>query len=181
MSMSCKLSVNTWLTAIFIATILCANKFPFRINLTGSMPRGIYLLDSPRIVHRGDLVMLCLPSSLSSFALQRGYLRAGDCKNGAQPVIKKVAAQSGDNVLLLLDQVKINGATLPHSVTLPADQQHHFLPAAARGVYLIGQNQVWLYGTSSALSWDSRYFGVINTRQITHIVKPLFTWENRSS
>jgi conjugative transfer signal peptidase TraF len=173
--MPCKLPTIVLLSAISILFLSIANYSPIQINLTGSMPRGIYLLRSSQAVHRGSFVMVCMPNSLASFALQRGYLQHGSCKNGAQPLLKQVIAEDGDTIVLTAKKIQINGNQLPYTATLSTDHHHRPLPAVLRGIYKLRPHQLWLYGVSSTQSWDSRYYGVIDSSYVIGVVKPLFT------
>jgi conjugative transfer signal peptidase TraF len=175
--MSCKLFVYFSLTVVSIALISFASYLPVRFNLTGSMPRGIYLLKSSHIINRGDLIMICLPNFLANFGLQRGYLLPGSCQNGSQPLLKKVVAKSGDTIVLSADSMQVNGKQLPCSATLNTDYQNRTLPSTLRGIYTLKQHQLWLYGVSSARSWDSRYMGVIDSSSVINVVMPLITYE----
>jgi conjugative transfer signal peptidase TraF len=178
--MSCKLFVNYSLTAVLIALISFVSCLPTRFNLTGSMPRGIYLLKPSHIINRGDFVMICLPTFLADFGLQRGYLSPGSCQNGSQPLLKKVVAKSGDTIILSADSIQINGKQLPCSATLNTDYHNRLIPSTLRGIYILKKQQLWLYGISSARSWDSRYIGVIDSSSVTNVVKPLITYTSRS-
>lgn len=160
--------------------IVFSNQLPIRINLTTSMPRGIYLLSSSHTLHAGDLVMVCLNHSLSQFALQRGYLKAGYCKNGTQPLLKEVVALAGDTVRFFGTSTQINNQYLSHSTRLCIDRNARNLSVIPSGIYMLSANQLWLYGTGSIYSWDSRYFGLIDSSAVISIVKPLFIWSWRS-
>jgi conjugative transfer signal peptidase TraF len=127
------------------------------------MPRGFYILSQSKIVHRGDYVVVCLPKTLSNFALQRGYLMRGYCPSGSQPLLKKVVAEGGDIVALTSSDVRVYHNQLLNSVTLKTDLHNRSIPAVLRGTYMLKQNTLWLYGLKSPRSWDSRYFGPIES------------------
>jgi type IV secretory pathway protease TraF len=60
----------------------------FRVILTNSAaPVGIYQTVTAPLT-RGELVLACLPPQPARLALHRGYLGAGDCPNGVEPVAK---------------------------------------------------------------------------------------------
>jgi len=82
-----------------------------RVNLSGSVPRGIYRMvrEDPT---RGALVGGCLPAAVARRGRARGYLGAGGCPEGTQPVLKPVGAISGDVVELGRDHVIVNGTPL---------------------------------------------------------------------
>lgn len=176
MPMSCKLFTTYLLTFSLVTILSLTGKLPIRINLTGSMPRGIYLRTSSAVIKTGDFVQVCLDDSLANFAVQRGYLHPGNCKNHTQPLLKKVVAVAGDRILLSPHSTKINGIPLAHSAVLNTDPYNRPLPSVQHGTYILKTNQSWLYGTESNRSWDSRYFGAVDSSSIQNIVKPLFTW-----
>jgi conjugative transfer signal peptidase TraF len=161
------------LIALLVTLLLFVDDLPIRVNLSASMPRGIYWLTRHSIVNAGDFVMVCLSNPLAYFALTRGYLRAGSCSTGVEPLFKEVVAKNKDRVELQANAVVIHHQPLPHSATFTVDSLHRPLPAIVRGVYNLQTNQFWLYGTESAKSWDSRYFGVVDRSSIVRVVKPL--------
>jgi conjugative transfer signal peptidase TraF len=167
------------LIAVSIILILFADQLPVRINLSASMPQGIYLLSGSSAVDVGDFVMVCLNHSLAQFALQRRYLHRGNCANGTQPLLKQVVAVCGDSVMLLTNKVVIHHKALPHSATFMVDSVNRPLPAIPRGLYILKANQLWLYGTESSKSWDSRYFGAVDRSQVISVVKPLLIRSKR--
>ena len=63
----------------------------FRLNLTPSLPLGLYRL-APGPIERGALVATCLPLEMALEGRQRGYLSRGGCPGGASPVLKRVGA-----------------------------------------------------------------------------------------
>ena len=69
----------------------------YRINVTPSLPKGIYKLkeEAPAV---GDVVSICLEGEAAELARERGYLRHGSCKSGLRPLLKYLAALPGDAV-----------------------------------------------------------------------------------
>ncbi len=177
----CRSFVIYVLIGMVVLAILLVNELPIRVNMTNSMPRGIYFLTNARAIHVSDLVMVCLDDSLAQFALARGYLSVGHCGNGIEPLLKQVVALGGDWVKLETNSVMVNGNSLPHSATLSLDILNRSLPFVPRGIYILKANQLWLYGTESAKSWDSRYFGMVDRARVVQSVKPLLIWSGRSS
>lgn len=143
------------------------------------MPKGIYLLISSQKLHHGDFAEICIDNSLANFALHRGYLHKGNCPSGVQPLLKKISALDGDKVILTPNSITINGKELAHSKTLTYDKHERSLPSIQRGIYILLPHQMWLYGIDSERSWDSRYFGVINTSCVLSVAKPLISWTTR--
>src|ERR1700735_3539037 len=69
--------------AFAVVALQCSN---LRINFTGSIPIGIYLLLplQPNGVKRGMLVAACAPSRAAEIGRRRGYLGAGPCADDTE-------------------------------------------------------------------------------------------------
>lgn len=162
--------------AILIALIAAATRVDGLVLVTtdSSCPIGIY-----RVVHRalarGELVEACLPSAIASYGMARGYLNSGNCPDGAEPVIKVVGAMAGDRVDLSLENIRVNGTTLPQSATRLHDSRGREVRTLRPGAYETDADQVWLFGFHDPRSWDSRYFGPIPSHNIIGAVDPVFT------
>jgi len=151
---------------------VAAHAFGFRLNLSASIPPGLYRVTKDSIA-RGSLVLVCLPPSLSVFARSRDYIGAGSCEDGNAPVGKVVAATTGDTVDLGPDGVVVNGHQLPNTRPLLDDERGRRLPHPTRGRYLVSSGQVWLLSTYSERSFDSRYFGPVPSGQIVNRVRAI--------
>lgn len=155
--------------------VACAFYFQLRLNLTNSMPRGLYrVINKPLTV--GDLVEVCLPQSSNAVGLSHHYIGAGNCPGHAQALLKLIAGMAGDTVELTQDFVAVNGKRLPLSATLTQDEASYPLQAIPRGIYRLAPHTVWLMGTHDARSWDSRYYGAVSQAMIQSAVKPVLTW-----
>src|SRR5579863_6538019 len=73
----------TLVAAIIMVAIVTVQRDAVRINFTGSMPIGIYLLSPLPTdgVKRGMLVAACAPNIAAKIGRQRGYLGAGPCEH----------------------------------------------------------------------------------------------------
>lgn len=145
-----------------------------RINLTPSMPLGIYYL-SNNTPKRGDIVAACLPDNISKEGLMRHYLLYGHCQGHSMPVLKKIIAVPGDKVIVTDTEmiVKERIFIAPQQTTdlnrLPVT---HFIDKNFYG-HAIG---FWLYGENNSVrSWDSRYYGGIPCKNMLGVYKPLWT------
>ena len=90
----------------------------FRVNLTPSLPLGIYRVSHNPITH-GGLVVVCLPSEIAQQG--RRYLLPGSCPSNTRPVLKIARALAGDVLELRPEAVIVNGTPLPHSATATVD------------------------------------------------------------
>jgi conjugative transfer signal peptidase TraF len=148
-----------------------------RIALTDSAcPPGIYRMVS-RAPSRGDLVLACLPDAIAQLGSARGYLLRGrGCGDGIEPVGKRLSALPGDSVEVVPDYVAVNGQRLQHSATLLRDSRDRSVEHVPWGRYTVPTNQVWLFGTKDARSWDSRYFGPVPAASVRAALEPVLTW-----
>jgi conjugative transfer signal peptidase TraF len=150
---------------------------PLRISLTDSAaPAGIYRIVPGVFVERGELVGVCLPSSIAQEGLARGYLSKGDCPGGAEPVAKVIGAVPGDVLKVLPSSVSVDGKTFPDSTVAARDSIGRPLPHVPWGTRRVPPGQVWLFGFNNRRSWDARYFGPVSLSGIRGVLKPILTW-----
>ena len=145
-----------------------------RLNLTGSMPVGLYRVSEgpPR---KGAMVLACLPLAVAAFARSRGYVPRGICLGGAAPIGKIVLATAGDSVQVTDTGLVVNGTPARNSKRLAHDGAGRPLPRLHDGTYVVARDQVWLYSPYSTRSFDSRYFGPVPLRCVLHRVLPVWT------
>lgn len=166
---------------LLLALGLLAKNAGLIINITPSMPRGIYIKNYHSNITRKTLALICLHEPYQSLGLQRGYLMHGQSCHGnnassdAAPLLKSVLALPGDDVILQNDYIAVNGARYSYR-TAQHDSAGRALASYPRGSYphTIGY---WLIGTHAANSWDSRYWGPITPTQVIAQLKPLWLWE----
>ena len=144
------------------------------VNLSASAPRGLYRTVAGRPT-RGVWVVACVSRQSAALARARGYLGAGPCAGGVQPVLKPVVAAADDVVEIGPEAVTINGRRLLSSSTAASDSRGRGLPHVAWGRYVVAAGQVWLVSTRVPNSWDSRYLGPISTAQVWSVARPVWT------
>ena len=146
-----------------------------RLNLTGSLPIGLYRV-SQASIGRDALVLVCLPGSVAEFAKARGYVpQGGSCPGGLVPVGKRVWAIPGDTVTVTPTGLLVNGTPVPNSRPLDVDHRGRPLPQLAVGRYVVCPGTLWVLSSHSRLSFDSRYFGALETAQALVSVRRLWT------
>jgi conjugative transfer signal peptidase TraF len=161
--------------SLLIMLALVASWFGIIINETQSYPRGFYQkrpLDRPLV--SGQLVLAC-PNDTQTYrmGMERHYLPPGPCPIGSAPLIKKIAAMPGDQVEVS-DHVKINGKQAKHSFVYPRDGENRPMPQYPGGT--IAPGYVLLLSDYKEDSFDGRYTGPIPVEQITHFVRPVWTF-----
>ncbi|MDX2164738.1 MAG: conjugative transfer signal peptidase TraF [Gammaproteobacteria bacterium] len=167
------LKISTTVLFVFLS-IYCYNSFV--INITPSEPLGIYKIhqiSEVNQIHRDDIVAVCLSSRYQDLGLRQGYLFSGMRCGKTAPLIKTVVALPGDTVILKSNEVVVNGKVLIYA-TKYIDSHGRRLDVFPRGVYK-NIKTYWLIGTSDPNSWDSRYWGGVNRKNIVFTVVPLLT------
>jgi len=135
-----------------------------RVNTTVSMPIGLYRELAPSL-QRGALVVFCLDGEVAALGRERGYLPAGPCRSGTQELVKRVAALPGDWVELSASGLRINGRAIARTALHGADHAGRPLPHPSYGLRRVEAGELWVLGSAHDVSWDSRYFGPIQTAQ----------------
>jgi conjugative transfer signal peptidase TraF len=161
---------------VFVLVVAIARIESIRIITTDSAaPVGIYQASSVPLTD-GALVLACLPPKAARLALARGYLGAGNCPAGAEPVAKIVGALPGDTIDIESGAVAVNGVWIPHSPTMARDSRGRSLEHVAWGERTVMPSQVWLFGFNNSHSWDARFFGSVPIANVMGGLKPLITW-----
>lgn len=155
----------------FLAALFVSGWFAgFRLNLTESMPAGLYR-ETRELPSRGDPASFCLASAdvQASRYLKRSLL----CPNGLQPLLKIIAAMPGDRIDVLPDRLLINGRPVPDSGIRTEDSKGRrvgsrlFSGPVPEGMALaLGRK---------AGSFDGRYFGFIPLRSCRKAI-PILTF-----
>lgn len=170
----------TWWALCGVFSLVVAGAFGgLRLNLSGSIPVGLYMIERGD-PERGSIVLACLPASVSRLAMERGYVRhGGSCPGGAMPIGKPVLGIPGDTIDVTNAGLFLNGIAVPQSEALSKDRQGRPLPQVEIGTYVVRKGELWLVSKHSRFSFDSRYFGPINTIEVRARVRPL--WIERAA
>lgn len=142
------------------ATVVVADRAGLRLNVTGSVPIGLYRVAAvaPARLTPGVLVAVCLDPTIARVGLERGYLRPGRCPSGHQPLLKEVAlADSPAGAVFTEGGLVVDGRLLEGTTPLRADRHGRALRHFLAGPVDL-RRALWLRG-SSPYSWDSRYIG----------------------
>ncbi len=162
-------------TSLFLASVVTWFA-GLRVNLSGSMPIGLYRVRSGPPV-KGAMVLACLPADVAVFARSRGYVPNGRCPGSTAPIGKVVLAMAGDFVEVTAEGLLLNGRPVRNTRPLAVDAAGRSLRRFPDGTYIVAQDEVWLYSPYSTRSFDSRYFGPLHVSSIRSRVLPLWTVE----
>jgi conjugative transfer signal peptidase TraF len=135
------------------------------INLTDSLPRGLYWLRPTAPPFRGDTVALAVPDSIKALVAQRRYLPP------SFRLLKRVVATSGDAVCLSDHLYVVNGLVISSVAT--TDRSGRPLPPPYPFCGVVADGTAYLAAAGDS-SLDSRYFGPVPMSQLTRAV-PLWT------
>lgn len=146
----------------------------WRVNASPSVPVGLWLLEQPASIGRGQVVAICPPAEPPFVeARARRYFADGDCPSGAEPLLKPIAAVAGDTVEVTGGAVVVNGQALANSAPLAADGAGRPMPAVL-GIHQVPAGMVWVVSSHHAASFDSRYFGPLPESAIQAAARPLW-------
>ncbi|HAU4231589.1 TPA: conjugative transfer signal peptidase TraF [Legionella pneumophila] len=170
-------------TSIFlISLIVLATLFHgmgFRINLTESIPIGLYRITSADPI-KNTYVIFC-PDDRESFRLarNRGYIDHGLYCDGYGYLMKKVVAVSGDILSVTKKGVFVNHILIPHSKPKLQDGMKRALPQLQVMNYQLQKDEVMTMTNQSEWSFDGRYYGLVHTGQIKGMITPIWVINKR--
>ena len=170
------------LTLVIVSgTLFGTHAARLRINLSDSMPKGVYWLSdcadhAERPLVPGDMVAVDIEkagrnSPAFRFFSERRYLSA----TGAQRdlLFKRVAAQGGDRIELRADRVTVNGRSLSAAAsTRLRVARGEAIPRVSLPL-TVPPGYVWL-SCEHPRGIDSRYFGPVSTVAIRCVAEALW-------
>lgn len=149
-----------------VAATLIAPPVPRLVwNASASAPVGLYGVSPGAHIARGDMVIAWAPPAMRRLAAQRHYLPLN------VPLVKRVAAVSGDRVCALGDSVSVNGRTV--AVRRQRDGAGRTMPSWNGCVRLEG-GALFLLMTATPGSFDGRYFGITMPGDVIGKATPLW-------
>ena len=135
-------------------------------NASASVPIGLYRIERNSAAASGELVAVRPSAALARYMDARRYVEAGVL------LVKPIAAENGATVCRRGLSVSIDGHAL--ATALPRDRLGRSLPVWS-GCRRLGADDLFLIAPAHRDSFDSRYFGPIERRQIVGRAVPLWT------
>ena len=145
-----------------------SGRFDGAVAERDAMRGGDYSLE------RGMLVLACLPDEVAKLAYERNYIASGKCKGGYAPVGKYIQAIHGDDVRFTSEGIFVNGSLLENSKPYAMDGECRPMPVILQDMVLPKDELVLL--NNYAGSFDSRYYGPIQSRYVVGTLKPIWTF-----
>lgn len=143
-----------------------------RINTTPSIPVGIYKIIDKR-PSKGDIVSFCPPNTpLFQEIKLRGWINKGFCDGELGTMMKIIVAESGDTISIDPSGVFINGERYPYSKQVP----NLNLPVMKLHNRSLIDGEILTMTDNNPLSFDGRYYGILNKSDIGNVLKPILTW-----
>lgn len=162
------------------ATLYFAYLCGMRINRTHSLPKGIYWVVH-KVPERGDIVSFW-PQDTPALRLgrERGYIIPGVYnKSGGEGyglLLKRYLGLPGDIVSITDDGIIVNGKLIPNTKPLDTDNVGDPLPRIRLDNYRLQEHEALFVSDHLPRSFDARYFGLQETRQIVEVVRPVLVW-----
>jgi len=151
--------------ALAVAPVLCAPRPRLVWNASASAPIGLYRVEPPTHLARGDMVIARAPVDVRALAAARHYLPAN------VPLVKRIAGLPGDRVCAIGGVVTINAQTVAHRRA--RDRARRPLPWWT-GCRRLAPDMVFLLMARVPDSFDGRYFGP--TPKVDVIGKARLLW-----
>ncbi len=140
------------------------------INTTASMPLGIWKVHKileGSVIPRGSVVLFCPPDTpMFRKAKGAGILQEGPCEGSYLPLMKEVVGVAGD-VVEYTGSFRVNGREVADSSVLKIELQGTSWESETP--LLVPEGKMFVIGSSSKLSFDSRYFGMVDSLNVRGI------------
>ena len=135
-------------------------------NASASAPIGLYRLTPGKPSRPGEMVVAQVPARWRRLAAKRGYLPAN------VPLVKRVAAVAGDEVCAVGQAITVNGR--PVTERRIFDGRGRRMPFWLGCIRLRGRQLLLLMAAPD--SFDGRYFGVTEGRDIIGKARLIWAW-----
>lgn len=165
------------LVCLLLAAFVLIWSAGFRVNLTASLPLGVYQLTDaePKL---GDTVFFCLESeAFINLAKAREYVGPGACPGGIRALGKEVYGLPGDNIGIEADgSISINGRVIAGSAARRRDSRGRPIPAPLLQAGIVPPGRALALALRNPGSFDGRYFGLTSLAGM-QVVRPVWIFE----
>jgi conjugative transfer signal peptidase TraF len=159
-----------FLAAVFVAAFYLSLSNLY-INISNSVPLGLYFAVGDRAIQRGDYVIFYLPESIAE------QIRGRPWFDEKTSLLKIVAGLPGDTYGVTENNYYVNYKLIGR--TSPTDKQGKPLPQLPAGEHTVEAAHFLPAGTA-ANSFDSRYYGEVPLARVKAKVVPLLTFGERT-
>ncbi len=155
------------LLMLTVLQVVSTKAKPYYLNVSHSVPLGIYRIIPPKKIGTGDLVVFDPPQGVRSYVYGRSWLPVG------WPLIKYVGAGQGDTYAIQGGSFKINDKYI--GPVYERDSDGKALPNRG-GRFIVERNSFLPVSTHINNSFDGRYFGTVPLSAIRGKLKPIWTF-----
>jgi len=152
--------------AMYFVSLYTRGKY--YINLSPSLPYGLYKISAPVNLKRGDIIIFIPPDHLKTFIYERHWLPDG------WPLMKQIGAMPGDTYCINKDHQFLINAKFVGPV-YKVDSQGLPLPKI-EGCQTVEPETILPVATHILNSFDGRYFGTIALNIIKGKAEPLYNF-----
>lgn len=145
-------------------------KIPFYINVTHSLPYGIYKIVPLDNLEHGDYVIIDMPEDIKALISDRSW-----SPPDGTPLLKRVYGLPGDEFHVTDSEISINGKYFGRVKV--QDNKGLPMPNKVRGIQHIAEGYILPLSDYSPRSFDGRYFGAIPIENIKSKVVPFLTFK----
>lgn len=138
------------------------------INISRSLPRGVYRLYTPLKIDRGDIIVFPIPENVRETFEKRKYT-----SKFVTSIMKKAAAFENDNITIKKEVLYINNTAW--GKIYKYDSKFRALPELSLEEIIPKKNEI-LPLSNVDHSFDGRYFGPIEEKKIIYKAELLFTF-----
>ena len=154
---------------LMLASAVACRHYNLYVNLTSSLPRGVYQLFPEEKITRGDVVLVV---DLDEIGVDRAL-----CPY--RGLLKQAAAFGGDTIDSDGKYILVNGRRLPYSNLFTRDKYGKDL-LQQKYPYIVPDGSVYLT-SQHKYGYDSRYYGPISLERIASKARLLFSFPNNQA
>ena len=156
---------------ILVSTAGWSYKEGYRINITTSLPPGIWKINTNYTeIKKGDYIWFRPSQKIINLSIEKGLF------SKPIPFLKQVIGRPGDVYRFENNALVLNDCKLKKIIRKEIGSKGLAMPMIPPGK--VPRNHYFVI-TSHPLSFDSRYFGPVAGNNIIGIAKPIFVWAYR--
>ncbi len=144
--------------------------FKIGLNLTPSLPRGLYMVSDKQDLKHSDIVKFCLNEKLIKATNAELYVGYGMCENSLKPLLKYIVGLEGDLVTVENNMVFVKHKDKTTSIAMhikEVDSMGEKVNSILEsGIIPKGKAFVYSYNDGS---FDSRYFGLVDEQGLVRM------------
>ena len=159
--------MTAWVILLFLSFPISKLQKHYYLNVSSSVPFGIYRITPPSVISIGDLVVFEAPQRV------RAYIYGSRLLPPDWPLIKYVGALSGDTYSVEKASIYINRRLI--GPVYDRDNEGNRLPHIS-GTHTVESGTFLPLSAHVTRSFDGRYFGTVEMASIRGKALPVWTY-----